>query len=150
LAKFAAGQLTRSQLAEELRAIYHEIAERAFEEEYKSTGHLLAEVVFHYQHAGVKQKLIEYGILAAREAKARFANAEATSFYRTVLEAMENSQIEQRLALLEELAEVLEVSGHYDEALDVLRRRIDEAVSQLERGKGYRRLGEIYIKKRRL
>ncbi|MGB9637005.1 MAG: ATP-binding protein, partial [Thermoplasmata archaeon] len=129
------------ELLEEMKAIYHENAGKALEEDYKQ-GRLevLEEMVYHYAKAGMHPKVIEYGLVAGKLAKKRFANEEAVRVLRAVLEAMGEGEqyMELKLEVQEELADVLELAGRYDEAIEKLKERIG-CVNALEAGKDYAR-----------
>ncbi|MEM3738842.1 MAG: tetratricopeptide repeat protein [Thermoplasmata archaeon] len=153
--KFEHGKIREvlyAEMADELRKIYHEIAGQILEENYKAgNADVLADVVYHYSKAMRSDKVIEYGLSAGKLAKKRFANEESIRFYKAVLEAMkeEEGYKELKLQVLGEIAEVLELTGRYDEALEILKIRISALITEkpLEAGKSYRKRCEIYIQK---
>ena len=147
-----------SELNEELRSAYHEIIAKTLEEDYKrGNSEVLPTIFGHYQRTGNFEKMIEYGTLAGRYAKQKFANDEAIRFFKETLEAIkheeesrDNSQLlTLKLTLWDELADVLELNGKYDESLKYLTTKISHTiVSQpIESSRAYRRCAEIYIKK---
>ncbi|MCX8174132.1 MAG: tetratricopeptide repeat protein, partial [Thermoplasmata archaeon] len=141
-----------AELSDDLKNIYHEMAGKIFEEEYRTgKSEVSGDVVYHYAKAGVKEKVIEYGLPAGKFAKKRFANEEAIRFYRAVIDAMGETEGygELKLQVLDELAEVLELRGRYDEALETLKIRVANLVTEnpVEAGKSYRKRCEIYTRK---
>ncbi|MEM3444886.1 MAG: hypothetical protein QW115_02825, partial [Thermoplasmata archaeon] len=116
-----------AELADELKTLYHEVAGKILEEEYRAgKAEVAGDIVYHYSKAGLAEKVVEYGLAAGKLAKKRFANEDAIRFYRAVLEAMGDAEgyKELKLQVMEELAEVLELTGNYDEALEMLKLRI--------------------------
>ncbi|MEM3445222.1 MAG: tetratricopeptide repeat protein [Thermoplasmata archaeon] len=144
-------EVVYGELPEELKTLYHLKAGEALEEEYRGASkNVIGDIVYHYMNAGAREKVCEYGLLAARAARKRFANEESIGFYRKVLEAAGEGEQhrELRLQVLEELADVLEVAGKYDDALEMLNLSIAlHAGNQLETGKCYRKRCEIHIMK---
>ncbi|MEM3396062.1 MAG: tetratricopeptide repeat protein [Thermoplasmata archaeon] len=141
-----------AELGEELKTLYHEIAGKMLEEEYREgKAEVAGDIVYHYSKAGNREKVIEYGLPAGKLAKERFANEDAIKFYKAVLEAMgdEAGYKELRMQVLEELGEVLELTGNYDEALVVLKIWIAELITEkpVEAGVISRKRCEIYIQK---
>ncbi|MEM4308833.1 MAG: AAA family ATPase, partial [Thermoplasmata archaeon] len=96
-----------AELGEELKTLYHEIAGKILEEEYRAgKAEVAGGIVYHYSRAGLAEKVVEYGLPAGKLAKKRFANEEAIRFYRAVLEAMGEKEgyKELKLQVMEELA----------------------------------------------
>ncbi|MCX8174188.1 MAG: tetratricopeptide repeat protein [Thermoplasmata archaeon] len=141
-----------AELPDELKTIYHGIAAKILEEEYRrgKTG-VVEDIVYHCQKAGLSEKVIEYGLPAGKLAKQRFANDEAIKFYRAVLESMGEKEGygELKLQVLDELVEVLEVAGVYEEALNLLKLKITNTITgkPVEAGKAYQMACEIYTRK---
>ncbi|MCX8172993.1 MAG: tetratricopeptide repeat protein [Thermoplasmata archaeon] len=105
----------------------------------------------HYREGANKNKFSEYAIKAGRSAAKKFANAEASEFLGDALKALGESPEErqQKIEILWELAEVLELEGKYEDALELLNTRVNYTVSEqpVEAGKTHRKMAEIYTTK---
>jgi len=85
-----------------------------------------ATLAYHFERAEVREKAAGYATRAADRARARFANAEAVGFYRAAIVQVEqilkssdtglDRWHEALAALLENLADILELTGQHDDA----------------------------------
>ncbi|MCX8172982.1 MAG: tetratricopeptide repeat protein [Thermoplasmata archaeon] len=139
-----------TEMSVELRKIYHEMLAGEYEKEYLAGNVLvLPEVFYHYQKCGNTRKVVEYGITAGKLARKKFANEEAVRFYMGALEALGEKEAILKIQIWEELADVLEICGRYDEALKFLNCIIANTVisQRADACRGYRRRAQIYLRK---
>lgn len=139
-----------NEMSEELRRIYHEMLAKEYEHQYLSGNVLvLPEVFYHYQKCENKQKIVEYGITAGKLARKKFANEEAVQFYKGALASLGEEESLIKIQIWEELAEVLEICGRYEEAIKFLNYIIANTVisQKTDACRGYRRKAEIYLRK---
>ncbi|MEM3444980.1 MAG: tetratricopeptide repeat protein, partial [Thermoplasmata archaeon] len=128
------------------KKLLHQRAGNLLEEMHSADEKFWSAIATHYREGGNREKFIEYGIKAGRAAARRFANPEAIEFFKGVLEVMEEG-FEGKVEILGELADVLELEGRFDEALEILDKRIGSTANIVETAKSYRRKCEIYISK---
>ncbi len=134
-----------SELNEELRRAYHETVGRVLEDEYAAgKAEVLPALVTHFHKAGRLDKVRIFGIEAARFLKRNYAIRNAIEMLRIVGEDRE-----ARNATLSDLAELLELEGDYDGAMDALAERISiiSHDDRLEAARCNRRIAEVAIKK---
>ncbi|MEM3512696.1 MAG: tetratricopeptide repeat protein [Thermoplasmata archaeon] len=137
------GKLTSSR-----KRLMHQKAGKIIEELHASEEKYWGALARHYREAGNREKFIEYGIKAGRAAARRFANAEAIGLLNEVVEAIGNTPEEMNLKgeVYLDLAEVLELEGRYNDALEILERRIEVTLDRpAEIGKNHIKRAEIYI-----
>ncbi|MEM4160889.1 MAG: tetratricopeptide repeat protein, partial [Thermoplasmata archaeon] len=108
-------------------------------------------IAHHYREGENRTKFVEFAVKSGRSALKKFANTEAASFLSAALSMLGESSEErkQKIEVLWELAEVLEVEGKYEDALEVLGRRIGYLLSEnpVEAGRTHRKMAEIYTAK---
>jgi len=136
-----------SQLPDELRVAYHEMVAKLLEEKYKQGNReCLADIVHHCASAGVRDKVIEYGLTAGILARKRYANDEALSIYKTVLDSLDENNFEMKRQVWNEIADILDILGRYDEAIAYLKKVIETGGAG-ERATGHRKIAMMHIKK---
>ncbi|MGC9060758.1 MAG: tetratricopeptide repeat protein, partial [Thermoplasmata archaeon] len=130
------------------RRVMHKKAGEVIERIYGNEERYWGAIARHYREGNVRNKFVVYSIKAGKSAAKKFANEEAIEFFEGALRVVGESEEEStwKIELQEELADVLELAGRYDEAIEKLKERIG-CVNALEAGKDYARMCEIYIKK---
>ncbi|MEM4307776.1 MAG: tetratricopeptide repeat protein [Thermoplasmata archaeon] len=131
------------------KKVMHQKAGEVIERFHASEENWWSSIARHYGAAENAEKFVEYGLKAGRVAARRFANPEAIEFFKGVIKMLGESgeDAEKKGKVLEELADVLQLEGRYDEALEALDKRICYATSQIDLGKSFRKKSEIYIYK---
>lgn len=121
------------QLKTRLREL-HQLIAKAIESLYKENiEQHYVDLVFHYEQAEVKSKLIEYLGLAADHAKSLYQNQQAIAFYDKLLDLItEKSPIDRSLAhrrviILLRKGSILELTGRWDECEKVYRKALSSA-----------------------
>ncbi|MEM4308016.1 MAG: tetratricopeptide repeat protein [Thermoplasmata archaeon] len=132
------------------KKLLHQKAGKILEEMHRNDERFWNTLATHYREGGNREKFIEYGVKAGRAAARRFANTEAIEFLEEVVEMLGNTQEEvwQKVEILGDLAEVLELEGRFDEAIEMLDRRTGLILGNaVETGKTHIKKAEIYIYK---
>ncbi|MCX8173417.1 MAG: tetratricopeptide repeat protein [Thermoplasmata archaeon] len=133
------------------RRIMHQKAAEVLEKLHGRDEQFWSEIARHYRACHNKTKFLEYAVKAGRCAARRFANAEAAELFESAIEVLGETEeeVQQKVEILWDLAEVLELDGKYDFALEVLRKRFDYTLQRnpVEAGKTCRKLSEIFISK---
>jgi serine/threonine protein kinase/class 3 adenylate cyclase/tetratricopeptide (TPR) repeat protein len=130
-------------------------------------GHLdelAAMLAHHFDQAGIHDKAVHYFSLAGDRARTGYANAEAIAFYRAAINQVQqilSTSTEQvqswcaKLAQLEEsLADVLELAGQHDVAMDAYKEAINAMTRHGQHGPAehariYRKIGFVFTVSRR-
>ncbi|MEM3397032.1 MAG: tetratricopeptide repeat protein [Thermoplasmata archaeon] len=133
------------------RKLMHQRAAEVIEQFHGSDEQFWSSLAWHYKESGDKTKFLEYALRAGRSAARRFANAEAIEHFKGALEVLGETpeELKQKIGVMWELAEVLDLDGRYEEALGILDKRIScTAISNpVEAGKSHRKKAEIFIYK---
>ncbi|MEM4307967.1 MAG: DUF2791 family P-loop domain-containing protein [Thermoplasmata archaeon] len=108
-------------------------------------------IAHHYREGGNNTKFVEFAVKAGRSAAKKFANTEAAAFLGEAIKFLGETGAErrQKIEVLLELAEVLEVEGKFEDALELLGKRREYAILEepLEAGRTHRKMAEIYTTK---
>ncbi len=143
-----------SSIPDEAKRNYHMTIGAELESEFaKGRIDALPDIVSHYLRASNGDKVLEYGLRAARHSKAHYANEEAIRFLRGMLKVIEvrnlQSDNELKLQALEELAGLLSIEGSYDEALAHVDKMLASLTNDrpLDIAKCHRLAAEILVKK---
>ncbi|MEM2900254.1 MAG: tetratricopeptide repeat protein, partial [Thermoplasmata archaeon] len=135
-----------SEMNLELKRYYNEEIAKYFENEYlKGKMDVLIDIVQHYIDANNVEKIIEYGLLAGRFAKNRYANEEAIRILNETLKGVdfrlgkyekyeksdryEDKVSVEKIKLLEEKASILDVLFECNESIG----RYNDALLHLEK-----------------
>ncbi|MCX8173846.1 MAG: tetratricopeptide repeat protein [Thermoplasmata archaeon] len=131
------------------RRILHQKAAEVIEKLHGTDERFWSGLARHYREGGNKTKFLEYAVKAGRSAASRFANAEAIAHLKGALEVLDETpdNLQKRIEVMWELAEVLELEGRYGEALEMLDKRIMVTATNnpFETGKSHRKKSEISI-----
>ncbi|MEM3395940.1 MAG: tetratricopeptide repeat protein [Thermoplasmata archaeon] len=131
------------------RRIMHQKTAEVLEKLHGDDEQFWSAMARHYREGGNRSKFLVYAVKAGKSAARKFANVEAVELFDSVLEMLGETEVEikQKVEILWELAEVLEVEGRYDKALEMLSKRIDYTLQSnpIEAGKSHRKMAEIYI-----
>lgn len=142
----------------ELHQVTGEAIEALFPERLEE---LSATLGYHFERAGLPEKAAPYLARAADRARSLYANTEAIALYRTALE-----QVDQILAagpeepkpwnilaarLHESLSDVLELTGHHEEARAAYRSALSQVPPQdrFWQSRLHRRIGDTWMPERR-
>ncbi len=118
------------------RSVATALAEVADAERQQLAGHLPGQIAFHYEEGLMPVKAIEFYQLAAEQAQATYANAEATGFYRHLLDSplsthlSQSDQVDIRLAL----CAIDRVRGEWDAALVGYRALLTDPIAEEDMG----------------
>ena len=160
----------------ELKRYYNEEIAKYLESEYmkdsRGKEEVLTDIVQHYIDANNVDKIIEYGLLAGRYARKRYANEEAIRILNETLKGVDfrlgnlneknlgiekiklhENLLEKKAEILDELFECNESIGRYNDALTHLEKRYsiiqllrkDEYEGALEGARLNRRKATVYI-----
>jgi tetratricopeptide (TPR) repeat protein len=137
----------------------HLVVGEALEHLYpEQRDELAATLAFHFERAEVHEKGIHYFTLAGDRARDGYANAEAVAFYRAAISQIElalgkaTEQPEgrrQKLArLFESLADVLELTGQHEAAIDAYQQAQTELTQlgrpdRIEQARIHRKIGFV-------
>lgn len=123
---------------------------RAADNPVKSAGIL----AYHFLAGNDEAKGLEYALMAARSAKAQYANEEAIHHYNRALEVLSTTEAldaEQILALtrqvMQELAQALLQSGNYTGAIHMFDQCLTEVPTDAERAEIHLGLGRAFQEK---
>lgn len=132
------------QLSEEERRRLH--SEAAVRIERSSPGRSF-ELSFHFGSAGEWERAFPYALAAAEKARRQHALEVAEQHYRIAERGLERQDPVDRKRVIEGLAEVLMLRGHYDESIRYfgIVRSWDETAAERARIDG--KLGELFFKK---
>ena len=106
----------------EIHARVGDVLERQAEDRAEEAAGLLSH---HFLEAGDGERAWRYSVAAGRRAWARFANADATVFFRRALRAADElgaASPAEVAEVAEALGDVCELSAHYEDARDAYRR----------------------------
>ncbi|MEM3396055.1 MAG: tetratricopeptide repeat protein [Thermoplasmata archaeon] len=144
-------EVVYGELSASRKRIMHQKAGEVIEKYHGGDEKFWSALAYHYRACHNKDKFVEYAVKAGKSAAKRFANDEAIEFLQGAIEVLGDAPEEasQKVELLWDLAEVLEIAGRYDDALETLKIRITHLTPEqpVEIGKSYRSRCEIYIQK---
>jgi tetratricopeptide (TPR) repeat protein len=154
-----------SSLLKQDRKRLHLAVGEALEHLYpEQRDELAATLAYHFERAEVHEKGIHYFTLAGDRARDGYANAEAVDFYRAAISQIEHAlgkateQPEggrQKLArLFESLADVLELTGQHEAAIDAYQQALTELTQlgrpdRIEQARIHRKIGFVLMVNRR-
>ncbi len=108
------------EMPTELRREYHSIVARSIEGVHEGKlDDVLGDLAFHYHRSRDLEKAVPYLRRAAEKARETFASREAIRFHSEALDLIgqEGDWLDQRLESLEDLGDVYELTGEYDNAI---------------------------------
>lgn len=101
-----------------------------------------ASIAYHFERAGVVEKALIYLPLAAEQAAAVYANDQALDYYRRALALCPPSD-ERRWRILLRQADVLNLVGKYDDAIEACQPVIESGETTWQ-ARAYRRLAQLH------
>jgi adenylate cyclase len=143
-------EVTYLSLLTAQRKLMHRLAAETIEEMFPDhLEDLSATLAYHYEQGEVADKALHYLELAARRAQALYANDEAIRFYQKALAQLKMLHLteagavwhEKELDLLEQLADMLALTGRNDESIAT----VQTALEQAETG-DWKRRSQLYRK----
>jgi len=108
----------------DLRRAYHGLIARSLEERYaQDIARVRDSLAFHYSRAGHAKKGVAYLTMAAQDALAKYANAEALRYADEALALMESQRTDKtKLEVLKLKAELQKVVGEWDACKETAQR----------------------------
>jgi tetratricopeptide (TPR) repeat protein len=138
------------------KTIMHEETAKAIEELNREKLNIVAtELAYHYQQAGISEKIAEYALLAAETAEKKFTPAEAAQHYMTALQALEKMKPtlenkEKMMRTADKIAYMYYITGDWDMSMNyssLVRKLARETKNQAMVAESYRNMGMIQIDK---
>ncbi|MEM4161344.1 MAG: tetratricopeptide repeat protein, partial [Thermoplasmata archaeon] len=134
------------------KRVMHRKAAEVLERMHGKDEDFWSVLAYHYKIGENRNKFLEFAMKAGRNAARKFANAEAIFFLKEAFVTLGETaeELPHKIEVSWELAEVLELEGRYDEAMEILDARITYTKQEKmpeEVGKCYRKKAEIYIYK---
>jgi DNA-binding SARP family transcriptional activator len=121
-------------------------------------GTVSGHIAFHFEHAELPERAIPYYRQAAEVSRQRFANEEAVAYYRRAIDLLEALTAQEPSSwqdkagsqLYEELADVLKLTGHHEQAFMSYSRALEYAsnASGLQQARLHRKRGLNHIPQR--
>jgi adenylate cyclase len=132
------------------RRLAHYLEEKARDNPVKPAGIL----AYHYLAGNDELKGLEYTLMAARAAKAQYANEEAIHHYNKAMEVLSVTEampreviLEHTRQLMQELAETLLQSGNYAAAIHMFQQLLDDENADDRRAQIHVGLGRAFQEK---
>ena len=127
---------------------FHRIVAEWLEFKLEAQGEAQLEILAgHHEAGGSPQRAAYYYLEAGDRARARYANSRAAEYYERGLELLDEEEVPRRLEALHHWGDVLQLSGHNDEALVAFRKMLEIAFRYDLKAKGgvaHNRLGRLY------
>ncbi len=129
-------------IIKDLRMEYHRIVGDTIMELYKDRTHEVVSELAHHYYKAEDERASEYLLESGNQAKKGYSNDEAVSFY---IKALEVAKPEQRIAILENLGDVLSLMGDNDKAIGYLQDAVK--TTKDNKAKLLRKIAEVHVKK---
>ncbi|MBU1076737.1 MAG: DUF2791 family P-loop domain-containing protein, partial [Spirochaetes bacterium] len=130
---------------------FHLKIAEVIEEKHKGNEEeVIFDLAHHYIEGGNKKKGLEYGLRAAEKAKENYANDEAISYFKIVMELLKfkgNQDKEKLLKVKEDLIDVYLTVGNLDEAINISKAILPLKKKGKEKAIIYRNIGVAFFKK---
>jgi predicted ATPase/serine phosphatase RsbU (regulator of sigma subunit)/tRNA A-37 threonylcarbamoyl transferase component Bud32 len=134
----------------ERKKIHQTIAELIESNTDADDKNRLYELANHYYYSDCWDKVLEYLIPAAEQARDNFANEDAIRYYRMAQELMENAGLRESgpwLGVRINQGKLTLNIGRYDDSIAIFQSVLPLLESQLEKAKIYREICTAYLKK---
>ena len=132
------------------KKIHQTIAELIEQDTDTGDKNRLYELANHYYYSDCWDKVLEYLIPAAEQARDNFANEDAIRYYKMAQELMESAGLMESdpwLGVRVNLGKLTLNIGRYDESITILQSVLPRMESPLEKAKIYREICTAFLKK---
>lgn len=135
-------------LSLELKREYHLIVADTMAELYGDNDETVANIGYHYYMAGNTEKAVPRLLKAIEIAKSRYSNDEIVKYCEYALGLVNEDRWKtERLSLLEDLGDVCDVMGYFDESAKAYQRVLASMSADETTARMHRKIGAILEKK---
>ncbi|MBF0486326.1 MAG: protein kinase [Candidatus Omnitrophica bacterium] len=132
------------------KALHLKIARVLEETHHKELDRVIFDLLYHYIEADDKEKILEYCLPAAWQAKDSYANEEAARYYNIAISLFEEKgegQGAECTQAKEGLVSVYLTIGRNDESIEIARQILPLKKDALDKARVYEQMGVAYFKK---